>query len=67
MRQQPDRAMQKLKEAYDRGFREMWVMDIDGRLGPLRDNPEFNALMAKIQEDINHARAEIHSLSVAAL
>jgi hypothetical protein len=45
----------------------MWVMEIDGRLGPLRDTPEFNELMTKIQDDINHARAEIHSLAVAAL
>lgn len=67
MRNQPDRAMQKLNEAYDRGFREMWVMEIDGRLGPLRETPEFNELMTKIQDDINHARAEIHSLAVAAL
>jgi TolB-like protein/Flp pilus assembly protein TadD len=67
MRSEPQKAMEKLREAYSRGFRELWVMDIDGRLASLRDMPEFIALMEQIRDDINHARAEIQSLSLANL
>ena len=67
MRSEPVRAMAKLKEAYDRGFREQWVMEIDGRLGALREDPEFILLMQQIRDDIDQARAEIRSLSLAAL
>jgi TolB-like protein/Flp pilus assembly protein TadD len=67
MRSEPARAIAKLREAYNRGFRELWVMDIDGRLEPLRNEPEFNALVEQIESDINRARVEIRSLSVASL
>ena len=67
MRSQPDRAMEKLLEAYDRGFREQWMLEIDGRLEPLRGQPEFTDLMDRIREDLSRARIEIDSLTVAFL
>jgi tetratricopeptide (TPR) repeat protein len=67
MRSEPEKAMEKLREAYKRGFREQWVIDIDGRLAPLRDKPEFIMLMEQIRDDVSQARAEIQSLSLAAL
>jgi TolB-like protein/Flp pilus assembly protein TadD len=67
MRNEPDRAMEKLQEAYNRGFREIWVMDIDGRLASLRDRTEFIMLMDQMRDDVNQARAEISSLSLAVL
>jgi len=67
MRSEPERAMEKLREAYDRGFREQWVMEIDGRLAPLHDIPEFIVLMEQIRDDLSQARIEIRSLSLAAL
>ena len=67
MRSQPDRALEKLQEAYARGFREQWVMEIDGRLEPLRDQPEFIALMNRIRDDLSRARVEIEALSLASL
>ncbi len=67
MRHEPDKAMQKLREAYDRGFRETWVIDIDTRLAPLRDKPEFIVLMDQIRDDVSQARAEINALFLAAL
>ena len=67
MRSKPDRAMEKLQEAYHRGFRELWVMDIDGRLASLRDRTEFVMLMDQMRDDVNRARAEIQSLSLAVL
>ena len=67
LRNEHERALQKLQEAYDRGFREQWVMEIDGRLEPLRDQPGFIALMHRIEDDLNQARLEIQSLAVASL
>jgi len=67
MRSEPARAMAKLREAYDRGFREQWVMDIDGRLAPLRDTPEFIILMEQIRDDVSQALIEIRALPLAAL
>jgi TolB-like protein/Flp pilus assembly protein TadD len=67
MRSEPARAMEKLRAAYARGFREQWVLEIDTRLAPLRDQPEFIMLMDRIRDDLNQARVEIESLPVAAL
>ena len=67
MRSEPVRAMEKLREAYDRGYREQWVLEINGRLAPLRDTPEFIILMKQIRDDVSKARAEIRSLSLAGL
>ncbi|HSM11429.1 MAG TPA: hypothetical protein VK827_07665 [Lysobacter sp.] len=67
MRSEPDRALEKLREAYARGFREHWVMEIDSRLEPLRDQPEFIALMDRIRDDLSRAKVEIEALSLAAL
>jgi TolB-like protein/Flp pilus assembly protein TadD len=67
MRSEPARAMEKLREAYNRGYREQWVLEIDGRLAPLRDKPEFIILMEQIRDDVSKARTEIRSLSLAVL
>jgi len=67
LRSEPASAMEKLREAYNRGFREQWVMEIDGRLAGLRDVPEFMTLMDQIRDDISRARTEIRSLSLAGL
>ena len=67
LRSEPAGAMEKLREAYNRGYREQWVMEIDGRLASLRDIPEFMSLMDQIRDDINQARAEIRSLTLASL
>ena len=67
MHSEPEKAMEKLRQAYERGFREQWVMDIDGRLAPLRDRPEFILLMEQIRDEITRARAAIQSLSLATL
>jgi TolB-like protein/Flp pilus assembly protein TadD len=63
MSSEPDRAMEKLRQAYDRGFREQWMMDIDGRLASLRDNPAFLILMEQIRTDVSQARSEINALA----
>jgi TolB-like protein/Flp pilus assembly protein TadD len=67
MRSEPARAMEKLQEAYARGFREQWVLEIDTRLAPLRGQPAFIMLMDRIRDDLSQARVEVESLSMAAL
>ena len=67
MKRDPEQAMQKLKQAYARGFRERWLLEIDDRLDSLRGEAEFIALENLLDEDINRAIAEIRSSQVAAL
>ena len=67
MRDEPSKAMEKLLEAYEHGFRERWVLEIDGRLEPLHDQPEFISLMDRIQDDLTQARLEIESQALAGL
>jgi tetratricopeptide (TPR) repeat protein len=67
MNDQPESAVEKLQEAYDRGFREQWMMEVDGRLNPLRDEPRFMLLMDRIRDDVSRARAEVDSLPLALL
>jgi TolB-like protein/Flp pilus assembly protein TadD len=67
MRSDPEKAMQKLREAYQRGFREQWVLEIDGRLAPLHGQPEFINLRQQIRDDLANARVEIKSLPLAGI
>jgi len=67
MRSDLPKALEKLREAYERGFREQWVLEIDERLAPLRDRPEFIVLRERIQDDLSNARLEIQSLSLAGI
>jgi len=67
MRNEQEQAMQKLNEAYERGFRERGMLEIDGRLDSLRGQADFIALQNRLNDDINKARAEIRSVSVARL
>jgi tetratricopeptide (TPR) repeat protein len=67
MRNDVPAALQKLQTAYEKGFRERWVFEIDGRLDPLRGEQEFLLVQQRINEDLNHARTEIRSLALAKL
>lgn len=67
MREESDLALVKLKEAYERGFRNAWILEIDRRLDALRDRPEFLLWSDRIRDDVNRARAEIKSLALASL
>jgi Flp pilus assembly protein TadD len=67
MREDIDAALSKLNEAYERGWRELWVLEVDGRLDPLRDRSEFLSFKQQISDDLDRALAEIKSLPLAAL
>ncbi len=60
-------AVEALQAAYDRGWRQTWVLDIDGRLEPLHKMPAYIELRQTIEQDIQQARAEIESLAMAML
>ena len=65
MRDQPERALEKLDQAYQRGFRELWTLNIDFRLDSLREQPGFIALKNRITDDVSRAFAEIQSVNLA--
>jgi TolB-like protein/Flp pilus assembly protein TadD len=67
MRNEAGRALEKLQVAYQRGFRESWVLEFDRRLDALRDQPEFVMWMDRIKDDVNKALVDIRSLSLAVL
>lgn len=60
-------ALDKLQVAYDRGFREAWLLDFDARLDSLRQEPQFVALKEQIEQDIVQARIQVESMVIAAL
>ena len=64
---QYDDALKALQAAYDKGFRQDWVLDIDGRLDPLRNRPEFVALRQQIRDDMHRALAEVRSQQQVAM
>ncbi|MGH8034206.1 MAG: hypothetical protein ACREO9_03195, partial [Lysobacterales bacterium] len=67
MRDEVPAALQKLQQAYDRGFRDLWLLKLDWRLNSLRAEQGFVALESRLDQDIDQANAEIRALSVASL
>ncbi len=59
-------ALDSLQIAYDRGFRGIWMLDMDLRLDSLRQEPQFVAIKQQIERDIAQARLEVESYAVAA-
>ncbi len=59
-------ALDSLQKAYDRGFRESWLLDIDLRLDSLHGEPQFAAIRQQIEKDIVQARTEVESNTFAA-
>ena len=58
-------AIASLQTAYNKGWRQAWLLRIDGRLDPLRSMPEFVELEQRINDDVNRALAEVRSQQVA--
>jgi TolB-like protein/Flp pilus assembly protein TadD len=67
MRQDDDGALAKLQEAYKRGWRELWILEIDRRLDSLQDRSEFLMFKERVSDDVSQALAEIKSQSLASL
>jgi len=60
-------ALDSLQNAYDKGFRKIWMLDMDLRLESLHQEPQFVAIRQMIERDIAQARSEVESLIIAAL
>jgi tetratricopeptide (TPR) repeat protein len=58
-------ALDALQGAYDHGFRELWMLEKDLRLESLHQEPQFIAIVAQIEKDLEQARTEVGSLSLA--
>ncbi len=67
LRGQTEAALDSLQGAYERGFRELWLLEMDLRLASLRQESRFLAIKHKIERDIVQARSEVESLTVAVL
>jgi len=59
-------ALDSLQTAYERGFRGVWMLQMDLRLDSLRQEPQFVAIKQQIERDIAQARIEVESFTVAA-
>ena len=67
MRDQVPEALQKLQQSYERGFRDLWLLELDWRLNNLRREPLFVDLQSQLSLEIDQALAEIRALSLAVL
>ncbi len=59
-------ALDSLQQAYERGFRGNWMLEMDVRLESLHDDPQFIAIQQQIEKDIAQARSEVESFVLAA-
>jgi tetratricopeptide (TPR) repeat protein len=64
LRGEAQEAIVSLREAYNRGWRQKWLLDMDGRMEILWDEPEFIAIKQQIEDDVKRARAEVLSEKV---
>ncbi|KAA9131284.1 tetratricopeptide repeat protein [Marinihelvus fidelis] len=64
LRGNEEQAITSLEEAYNRGWRQAWVLDLDGRLDPLRQHAGFIALAQRIRDDVASARREVLDLAM---
>ncbi len=67
LRGESQAALESLQIAYERGFRRVWMLNIDLRLESLHQEPQFVAIKQQIESDIERARSEVESLTIAAL
>jgi TolB-like protein/DNA-binding winged helix-turn-helix (wHTH) protein/Flp pilus assembly protein TadD len=66
LRGDKQRALHALQEAYDKGWRQLWALDIDGRLDLLREEPAFQKFRDLLAGDVATATEEIRVLRAAA-
>jgi TolB-like protein/Flp pilus assembly protein TadD len=67
LRGESQAAIESLQIAYERGFREAWMLSKDWRLESLRQEPQFVAIRQQIEKDISRARSEVEAFAVAVL
>ncbi len=67
LRGESQAALDALQTAYERGFRSIWMLEMDVRLESLHHEPQFIAIRQQIERDLEQARSEVASMTVAAL
>lgn len=67
MRDNMPEALSKLQQAYEHGFRDLWLLKLDWRLDGLKHEAQFVEIKSRIGKDIEQAMAEIRALNLAAL
>ena len=50
LRGETEDGLAKLEQAYEEGFRRLWLVQIDFRLDPLRNNNRFESFVAKLEQ-----------------
>ncbi len=63
----PEAALEWLDESYARGYREHWLLEQDPMFEPLRGNPGFEALLARMEAALRRERARVEAEGIAAL
>jgi hypothetical protein len=66
LRGETQAALESLQKAYDRGFRAVWMLEIDLRLASIHAEPQFSEIKQQIEKDIVQARTEVESFALAA-
>lgn len=62
MRGDHTRALQSLEQAYEKGFRQNWILEWDGRFDSLREESGFIALRQVLADDIEGAWLEVQKI-----
>lgn len=60
-----EKALESLRTAYEKGWRQSWVLRIDGRLDPLRDMPGFIEIQQRISDDVRQALETVRNQQFA--
>ena len=65
LRGEQQRALQSLRQAYEKGWRLQWLLTRDKRLDSLRDDPAFQEIRQQISDDVTKARETVSKLQLA--
>lgn len=65
LRGEKQRALQSLRQAYEKGWRLHWLLNRDKRLDSLRDEPAFQEIRQQISDDVARARETVSKLQLA--
>ena len=65
LRGKPEAALEALQIAYERGFRGAWMLKMDIRLESLHQEPQYIAIVQKIERDLELARSKVESFAIA--
>ena len=59
LRNEKQRALQALQQAYDKGWRRLWLLKNDARLDAIRDEPAFQTLIDQLTGEVMAAYEKI--------